>query len=69
MAALPYLQGLLGRRGILRRGASRELRICAALALGEIGGPEARALLEENLADRDSDVRHACAQAMARGPR
>jgi HEAT repeat protein len=64
--ALPSLQDMLGRRGLLRRGASRDVRICVATALGEIGGPEARALLEETLADRDPDVREACEQALSR---
>jgi HEAT repeat protein len=64
--ALPSLTGLLGKRGLLRRGASRDVRICVATALGEIGGPTARALLQETLADRDPEVRAACERALAR---
>jgi HEAT repeat protein len=64
--ALPSLTELLGKRGLLRRGASRDVRICVATALGEIGGPTARGLLQETLADRDPEVRAACERALAR---
>lgn len=64
--ALPYLREILGRRGLLRKNENRDLRVCAAVALGEIGGSEARALLEEQRADRHPEVREACEQALAR---
>jgi HEAT repeat protein len=65
-AAVPRLRALLGRRGMFRRGDVRELRVCAAVGLGEIATPDARALLEEHARDRDPDVREACEQALAR---
>ena len=65
-AAMPRLRDLLGRRGVFRRGDARELRVCAAVALGEIATPEARALLQEHARDRDPEVREACEQALAR---
>jgi HEAT repeat protein len=64
--ALPSLTELLGRRGLLRRGASRDVRICVATALGEIGGPTARGLLQEILSDRDPEVRAAGERGLAR---
>lgn len=65
-AAVPRLRDLLGRRGVFRRADTRELRVCAAVALGEIATPEARVLLQEHAGDRDPDVREACEQALAR---
>lgn len=64
--AIPSLGELIGKRGLLRRGATRDLKICVATALGEIGGPEARAILDEILSDRDPEVREACERSLAR---
>nr|MBA2564540.1 HEAT repeat domain-containing protein [Gemmatimonadota bacterium] len=67
--AVPELRALLGRRTLLRKAEARDLKVCAATALGEIGGSEARALLQEHLGDGQPEVREACEQALARLPR
>jgi HEAT repeat protein len=64
--AIPYLREILERRGLLRKAETRDLKVCAAVALGEIGGPEARALLQGHAGDRQPEVREACEQALAR---
>ncbi|MFN2432711.1 MAG: HEAT repeat domain-containing protein [Gemmatimonadota bacterium] len=64
--AVPHLAEILSRKSLLWKGEARDLKVCAAVALGEIGGPAARALLEEHLADRQPEVREACGQALAR---
>lgn len=64
--ALPYLRGLLGRRSFLRKNEARDLKACAAVALGEIGGQEAVGLLEAHRADGQDEVREACERALAR---
>jgi HEAT repeat protein len=64
--AVPFLRGILGRHSLLRKGESRDLKVCAAVALGEIGGEEARTLLKEHLSERQAEVREACERALAR---
>lgn len=58
------LQGLIVRRGFFRRKQSAEVRMCAALGLGKIGTPEARAVLESVAEDADRQVRNAVAAAL-----
>ncbi len=64
--ALPSLAALFERRSWLRKAEDRDLKVCAAVALGEVGGEEARALLREHAADRQPEVREACERALAR---
>jgi HEAT repeat protein len=67
--AIPDLREILGRRSLFGKPELRDLKICAATALGEIGGEEARSLLREMLSDRQPEVREACEQALARSQR
>lgn len=60
------LDGILNGRGFLRRRAPAELRACAALALGRINTPAARAALERAAADSDTVVRSAVSRALRR---
>jgi len=60
------LDGILNGRGFLRRRAPAELRACAALALGRVNTPAARAALERAAADADPIVRSAVSRALRR---
>jgi HEAT repeat protein len=63
-AGLPALRDLLVRRGIFRRKRSADVRMCAALGLGRIGTPDARAVLATVAEDRDRQVRNAVTAAL-----
>jgi HEAT repeat protein len=65
--AYAVLARLLGKKGILGRGETVEVRVAAARALGSVGTPDAIALLAE-LARKDSRerVREAAALALQR---
>jgi HEAT repeat protein len=54
---IPLLSGLLNKKGRLSKKESTELRAAAALALGRIGTPGARAVLETATQDEDPVVR------------
>lgn len=58
------LENLIVRRGFFRRKQSADVRMCAALGLGKIGTPEARAVLESVAEDADRQVRNAVAAAL-----
>ncbi len=58
------LRDLLVRRGFFRRKQSADVRMCAALGLGKIGTPEARAVLESVAEDNDRQVRNAVTAAL-----
>jgi HEAT repeat protein len=58
------LERLLLPRGLLSRRADAETRACAAMALGKIRSPEARAVLERAAQDKDALVRNAVSRAM-----
>ena len=61
---LAVLRDLLVRRGFFRRKQSAEVRMCAALGLGKVGSPEARAVLETVAEDPDRQVRNAVTAAL-----
>jgi len=63
-AAIRPLGGMLRARGIFRRKRSSEVRMCAALGLGKVGTPEARAILERVQDDRDRQVKNAVGAAL-----
>lgn len=64
---LDTLGRILDRRGWWRAGADSETRACAAVALGRVRTPEARAILERAADDRDLVVRNAISRALRGG--
>lgn len=60
---------LLSAGGFLKRKEDPETRACAAMALGKIGTPEARAVLEQAAKDKDALVRNAVNKALREGGR
>jgi hypothetical protein len=63
-AGIPLLERILVPRGLLGRREDAETRACAAMALGKIRGPEARAVLERASQDREALVRNAVSRAL-----
>jgi hypothetical protein len=63
-AGIPVLERILVPRGLLGRREDAETRACAAMALGKIRGPEARAVLERAVADKEALVRNAVSRAL-----
>jgi len=61
---IELLKAMLSGRGLLRRREDPETRACAAMALGKIGGEEAKSTLEEARADKDPLVRNAINRAL-----
>ncbi|MBI4571853.1 MAG: HEAT repeat domain-containing protein [candidate division NC10 bacterium] len=64
--SVPTLTGLLRTRTWFRQAAGEELRLAAALALLEMGRPEAREVVEAGADSRRADVRRACDGALRR---
>lgn len=62
------LDGILNSGGFLRRKEDPQTRACAAMALGKIGTPSARASLEKASSDKEALVRNAVNRAL-RGER
>jgi hypothetical protein len=63
--AIPHLKPLLAPGGgFMRKRQEPAIRACAAMALGKIRSPEARAALEEAAADKDPLVRNAVTKAL-----
>jgi HEAT repeat protein len=62
--ALAFLDRYLNGKGFLGRREPPEIRACAALALGKLATPEARAALRKSAADDDPVVRNAVGRAM-----
>lgn len=63
----PLERMLLGRGGLLARREDAGTRACAAMALGKIRTPEARAVLEQALQDKEALVRNAVGRALREG--
>ena len=63
----PLERMLLGRGGLLARREDAGTRACAAMALGKIRTPEARAVLELALQDKEALVRNAVGRALREG--
>jgi HEAT repeat protein len=61
---VPVLQELLERKSWFGRGKTDEIRMGAAHALGMIGTPDAKAILEEGQNSKDDTLRDACIQAL-----
>ena len=62
--AVTYLNGILNGKGFLGRRESSEVRAGAALGLGKVGTPMARAALETARSDEDPVVRSAAGRAI-----
>jgi hypothetical protein len=63
-SALKTLEGMLLPRGMLKLREPPETRACAAIALGKIRSPEARAILARATDDKDLVVRNAVNRAL-----
>ena len=64
-AGIPMLEKvLLGKGGLLSRKEDPETRACAAMALGRIRSPEARAVLDKASQDKEPLVRNAVSRAL-----
>ncbi len=63
-AGIAALERLLLPRGLLSRREDAETRACAAMALGKIRSPEARAVLERASQEKDALVRNAVSRAL-----
>jgi HEAT repeat protein len=61
---VPVLQEMLERKSWFGRGKTDEIRMGAAHALGMIGTPDAKAILEEGKDSKDDILRDACTQAL-----
>jgi HEAT repeat protein len=61
---IPLLDKMLAVKGMLAKKEDPETRACAAMALGKIRTPEARAVLERAAHDKDALVRNAVARAL-----
>ncbi len=56
---IAVLQPILVKGGLLRRKQNAETRACAAMALGKIGGPDAKSILTKLQREKDPVVRNA----------
>jgi hypothetical protein len=62
---IPILEKmLLGKGGLLSRKEDPETRACAAMALGRIRSPDARAILDKAAQDKEPLVRNAVSRAL-----
>lgn len=67
-AGVGPLERILMPRGLLARREDAGIRACAAMALGKIRTPEARAVLERAAQDREALVRNAVSRALREMP-
>jgi hypothetical protein len=64
-SGIPVLERMLiGKGGLLARKEDPETRACAAMALGRIRNPEARAVLDKASQDKEPLVRNAVSRAL-----
>lgn len=66
-AGVNTLRPLLSTGGFMKKKEDPETRACAAMALGKIGTPEARELLEGLRGDKEALVRNAASKALREG--
>ena len=53
---IPVLEGMLSSKGFLGKREDPELRACAAMALGRIGGPRSNEILRKASTDNEKEV-------------
>jgi hypothetical protein len=63
-AGLATLEPMIQTGGFMRRKQDPQIRACAAMAIGKIGTPEARKLLQKAGSDKDPLVRNAVTKAL-----
>jgi HEAT repeat protein len=61
------LEKMLAAKGLLGKKEDPETRACAAMALGKMRTPEARAALERASQDKEPLVRNAISRALREG--
>jgi HEAT repeat protein len=61
---IPTLEKMLSSKSLLGKREDPETRACAAMALGKIRTPEARAVLERAAQDKEPLVRNAVTRAL-----
>ena len=66
--AIQRLKPMLSSGGFMRKKQDPETRACAAMALGKIGTPDARDLLQKAGSDKDPLVRNAVSKALREAP-
>ena len=64
---IPALEKMLVAKGLLGKKEDPETRACAAMALGKVRTPEARAVLERAAQDKEPLVRNAVSRALREG--
>ena len=64
---IPALEKMLSAKSLLGKREDPETRACAAMALGKIRTPEARAVLERALQDKEPLVKNAVSRALREG--
>jgi HEAT repeat protein len=63
-SGIPLLEKMLFPKGLLTKREDPETRACAAMALGKIRSPQARAILERAAQDKEALVRNAVSRAL-----
>ncbi len=63
-SGIPLLEKMLFPKGLLAKREDAETRACAAMALGKIRSPQARAILERAAQDKEALVRNAVSRAL-----
>jgi hypothetical protein len=63
-AGVAYLDGLLNGKSLFGKREDAELRVCAALALGRVGGKKSRESLQKAADEKDVVVRNAVFRAL-----
>ena len=63
-SGIPLLEKMLLPKGLLTKREDPETRACAAMALGKIRSPQARAILERAAQDKEALVRNAVSRAL-----
>ena len=63
-SGIPLLEKMLAPKGLLAKREDPETRACAAMALGKIRSPQARAVLERAAQDKEALVRNAVSRAL-----